>query len=170
MTALIAGIDIGNKGAIAILDGSGDLLTIEDMPILRDGPNSRPAISAPLLASIFRNLRPSVAYVEFVGARPGEAACGAFAFGRSRGVIEGVLGAAAIPVTLLTPASWKRAIGIPPGKDGAKDMARSEAIRRWPAKADLFARKGDHGRAEASLIAIAGLMRCGKLTPMLEAV
>jgi crossover junction endodeoxyribonuclease RuvC len=45
------------------------------------------------------------------------------------------------------------------GKDGAKDAARSNAIRRWPAKADLFARVKDDGRAEAALIGLAGLMR-----------
>ena len=42
-----------------------------------------------------------------------------------------------------------------------KDAARSEAIRRRPAKADLFARLKDDGRAEAALIAIAGMQREG---------
>jgi hypothetical protein len=37
--------------------------------------------------------------VEHVSARPREGAVGAFAFGRSRGVIEGVLAAAGVPVT-----------------------------------------------------------------------
>jgi crossover junction endodeoxyribonuclease RuvC len=64
-------------------------------------------------------------------------------------------------VTFLTPPVWKRAIGIPPGKDGAKDAARSEAIRRWPGQAGLFARVKDDGRAEAALIAVAGLLRKG---------
>ena len=50
-------------------------------------------------------------------------------------------------------------MGIAPGKDRAKDAARTKAIRRWPAKAPLFARKRDDGRAEAALIAVAGLMR-----------
>ena len=35
-------------------------------------------------------------FVEHVSARPGEGAVGAFAFGRSRGVIEGVLAAAGV--------------------------------------------------------------------------
>ena len=85
--------------------------------------------------------------------------CRAFAFGRSRGVIEGCPAAFAVPATLIAPAAWKRAVGIPPGKNGAKDAARSQAIRRWPAKADLFARVKDDGRAEAALIGLAGLMR-----------
>jgi crossover junction endodeoxyribonuclease RuvC len=42
---------------------------------------------------------------------------------------------------------------------GAKDAARSEAIRRWPDKAAWFARVKDHGRAEAALIGRAGLQR-----------
>ena len=83
------------------------------------------------------------------------------AFGRSKGVIEGVCAAAGVPVAFITPSSWKRAIGIPPGKDGAKDAARSEAIRRWPGQAGLFARVKDDGRAEAALIAVAGLLRKG---------
>jgi crossover junction endodeoxyribonuclease RuvC len=64
-------------------------------------------------------------------------------------------------VAFLTPPSWKRAVGIPPGKDGTKDAARSEAIRRWPHKAELFARVRDDGRAEAALIAVAGLAKEG---------
>jgi crossover junction endodeoxyribonuclease RuvC len=77
------------------------------------------------------------------------------------GVTEGVLGAAGIPATFLTPPNWKRLVGIPPGKDGAKDAARAEAIRRWPAHASFFSRVKDDGRAEAALIGIAGLMRKG---------
>ncbi len=46
--------------------------------------------------------------------------------------------------------------------DGAKDTARSEAIRRWPDKAGLFARVKDDGRADAALIAVAGLLKKGK--------
>lgn len=82
-------------------------------------------------------------------------------FGRSRGVIEGVCGAAGVSLSFLTPACWKRTVGIPPWKEGAKDVARSEAIRRWPAHARLFARVRDDGRAETCLIAIPGLLRKG---------
>jgi crossover junction endodeoxyribonuclease RuvC len=65
-------------------------------------------------------------------------------------------------VAFLTPPTWKRAVGIAPGKDGAKDAARSEAIRRWPHQAEFFARVKDDGRAEAALIAVAGLSKAGK--------
>jgi hypothetical protein len=161
MTGLILGIDIGSQGAVALLTSAGELLEIADMPILRDGPRGRPNVSAALLADIVVKMKAATAYVEFVGARPGEGAVGAFAFGRSRGVIEGVCGAAGLPLSFLTPSHRKRLVGIAPGKDGAKDIARSEAIRRWPAHASLFARVKDHDRAEAALIAFAGLVRAG---------
>lgn len=157
----IIGIDIGAKGAIALLSPAGELLEVEDMPILRDGPANRPNVNAPLLASIVYRWHATQAFVEFVAARPKEGPTGAFAFGRSRGVIEGVCAAAGVPVAFLTPPTWKRAIGIPAGKDGAKDAARSEAIRRGPTRAELFARVKDDGRAEAALIGLAGLLKGG---------
>jgi hypothetical protein len=57
-------------------------------------------------------------------------------------------------------ADWvaKRLADIPPGAEN-KDLARTRAIARWPARADLFARKCDVDRAEACLIALAGLKR-----------
>ena len=159
--ALVLGIDPGLGGALALLTADGVLLEVADMPVLADGASGRRAINAPLLAAQVRTWCVSVAYCELVGPRPGEGAVGAFGFGRSRGIIEGTLGALMVPVEMVAPAWWKRRIGIPPGKDGAKDAARSEAIRRWPGMAEFFARKKDDGRAEAGLIAVAALGRGG---------
>ena len=156
MTAVVLGIDIGATGAVALLTADGELVWVEDMPVLNDGPAGRRTVNAPLLAELLAKSHATQAFVEFVAARPGESSTGAFSFGRSRGVIEGVCAALSIPVTMLTPPRWKRIIGIAPGK-GGKDAARSEAIRRWPGRASLFARKSDDGRAEAALIAVAGL-------------
>ena len=161
MTALVLGVDIGSSGALALLTSEGVLVGIDDMPTLDDGPKGRPAVNPILLAARVRAWAPGEAFVEYVGARPGEAANGAFAFGRSRGVVEGVLGACGIPLRFITPPVWKRAVGIAPGKAGAKDAARSEAIRRWPKHAGFFAQVRDDGRAEAALIAVAGLSRGG---------
>lgn len=156
---MIVGIDFGAAGALALITPEGELVEVADMPILRDGPKGRPTVNGPLLADLLRRWEPKAACVEYVGARPGEGPAGAFAFGRSRGTVEGALAGLAIPATTITAPSWKRVVGIPPGKDGAKDAARSEAIRRWPGKAGLFARVKDDGRAEAALIAVAGLAR-----------
>jgi crossover junction endodeoxyribonuclease RuvC len=160
MTAtLFLGIDIGVQGAIAILNASGELVEVHEMPVLHDGPAGRRSVNGPLLASIIFASHADHAFVEHVAARPGEGPVGAFAFGRCRGILEGVLAAASIPCTFITPACWKRAVGLPPGRD--KDASRAEAIRRWPAQASLFKLKKSDGLAEAALIAVAGTLRKG---------
>lgn len=158
MSGPVIGIDIGSQGAIALVTPAGELLEVVDMPILRDGPKGRLNVSGALLADIIFRMKAGMAYVEFVGARPGEGPTGAFAFGRSRGVIEGVCAAAGVPIAFLTPATWKKTVGL---SLQSKDASRSEAIRRWPAHAAMFARVKDDGRAESALIAVAGIMRKG---------
>jgi crossover junction endodeoxyribonuclease RuvC len=158
MTApTIIGLDPGAHGAIAVLDEGGDLLAVHDMPSTVEA-NGRTATNAPLLAGILARTNARIAFCEFVGARPTDAKVAAFSFGRARGVIEGVVGALDLPIVFLTPPTWKRIAEIPPGVEH-KDLARTRAIARWPTRADLFARKMDVDRAEACLIAIAGLRR-----------
>jgi crossover junction endodeoxyribonuclease RuvC len=59
----------------------------------------------------------------------------------------------------VTVPTWRRAVGLP--ASATKEQSRGEAIRRFPGHAAMFARVKDDGRAEAALIAIAGLMRKG---------
>jgi hypothetical protein len=51
------------------------------MPVLQDGPKRRRAVNAPLLATIIYKSHAEQAFVESAGARPGEGAIGAIAFG-----------------------------------------------------------------------------------------
>jgi hypothetical protein len=51
MTGFILGIDPGAHGAIAVLDETGDLLAVEDMPSTPEA-SGRTATNAPLLAGI----------------------------------------------------------------------------------------------------------------------
>jgi len=157
MTGVILGIDPGASGALALLDEAGQLLEIHDMPSMPEA-NGRTATNAPLLAGIIARSHARIAYCEFVGARPTDAKVAAFAFGRARGVIEGVAGALGVPIVFLTPPTWKRLANIPPGTEN-KDLARTRVIARWPGQAELFRRKADVDRAEASLIGLAGILR-----------
>lgn len=160
MSACIIAIDIGVTGAAVRFGPDGIPIEFRDLPTLEDGAKGRRAINAPLLAELVRIWTPRRAYIEYVGPRPGEGAVQGFSFGRSKGVIEGVLGAFAVPIVWLTPPVWKRIIGLPAGPK-AKDAARSEALRRWPQHAAQFGRAMDHNRAEAALIGVAGMMREG---------
>jgi len=156
----IIGIDPGAHGAIAVLDETGELLEIHDMPAIEESAG-RPATNAPLLASLLARTHGQRIFCEFVGARPTDARASAFAFGRARGVIEGAAGALGLPIAFLTPPTWKRLANIPAGAEN-KDQARARAIARWPAMAESFARKKDVDRAEDALIGLAGLMREGR--------
>jgi crossover junction endodeoxyribonuclease RuvC len=151
----VLGIDVG--GAVSVHEETGELLELFDMPKLNDGPRGRPTINPVLLFAIISKSGAARAFVEFVGPRPREGSVQSFSFGRAKGQVEMACAALNIPIVWLTAPVWKRTVGIPPGTN--KDLARSEAIKRWPAKAELFKYKKDHNRAEAALIAVAGIRR-----------
>ena len=153
---IVLGIDPGAHGSVAVFV-NGALVEIFDTPALEE-KSGRPAVNAPLLAALLAKTHATAAFCEFVGARPTDAKASAFAFGRSRGVLEGICGALVMPISFITPQSWKRVAGIAPGAE-AKDTARGIAISKWPAMAEMFARKKDIDRAEAALIGWAALKR-----------
>ncbi len=147
---MIVGFDPGATGALARLTDGGDLLAVADMPVVEVRGKRR--VSAPLLAAIVREWAPRLAVIEEVGSRPGEGHAGAFAFGRSAGVLEGVCAMAGVPVVLARPDVWKRALKVTADKGSCRLMAQ----RLWPAHAASFARVRDDGRAEAALVAFYG--------------
>jgi crossover junction endodeoxyribonuclease RuvC len=103
-----------------------------------------------MLAQIIRLAeRPCTAMFERVNAMPGQGVTSVFSFGRSSGIVEGVLAALAIPTHIITPQVWQKAASVRGGKDGA----RQRATELFPAYAGLFARKKDDGRADASCMA-----------------
>jgi crossover junction endodeoxyribonuclease RuvC len=133
------------------------LRDIHDMPMLCGAPAGRRGVDAPRLSMIVAGTHAAKAYVGRVSAWPDESPLNAFAFGRRRGVVEGVCAALCIPISYVAPPVWRFKFGIPPGPSG-RDPARAEAARRWPAHAALFARVCDNARAGAALIGLAGLM------------
>jgi crossover junction endodeoxyribonuclease RuvC len=87
----------------------------------------------------------------------GQGVSSVFSFGRSAGIIEGVLAAFDIPTTLVTPQAWQKAMAVRDGKDGS----RERAMQLFPASAELFQRKKDDGRSDAALIAKYGYVYKG---------
>ena len=158
----VLGIDIGTTGAIVRLSDDGSqLLNFWDMPLVPDGPAGRNAVNAALLFSFLKKTTAKIAYVERVASRPTDSHVTAFSFGRSFGTITACLACAGIPIEYLTPVEWKSIVGLAKSADraSAKNASRAEAIRRFPAHADLFARVKDDGRSDAGLIALAGVLR-----------
>ncbi len=87
--------------------------------------------------------------VERVHSMPKQGVSSTFKFGAAYGSLRGVLAGLCIPTTLVTPGVWKKHHGLP----ADKEAARAFALRLFPGT-DLFSRKKDHGRAEATLIAL----------------
>jgi crossover junction endodeoxyribonuclease RuvC len=147
----ILGIDPGASGGIAFFSMQRGLLSIFDMPtveVKRGGKNKR-EVSAAMLNAIIGARDIDAAFVEKVGAMPGQGVSSMFQFGRSVGMIEGVLSALEIPTNYVTPQSWQKAVGA----RGGKDASRARAAELFPAYAANFTRKKDDGRADAALIA-----------------
>ena len=151
---MILGIDPGGGGALCFADFEKGLLDIVNMPIvalLRNGKIKR-EISAAMLAAVIRARRPDVAWLEKVGAMPGQGSSSMFQFGRGLGAIEGVLAALEITTHYVTPQKWQKAVGQRVGKDGS----RERASQLFPAYAGQFLRVKDDGRSDAALIAYYG--------------
>ena len=146
---IVMAIDPGLSGAIAVFEG-GALIDITDMPtheLSRNGKAKR-QISASALAGIFTQHDPRHVIVEKVSAMPGQGVTSMFSFGRSLGIIEGIVAAYDIPVTYVTPSVWTKAVG----RGAGKDASRARACELYPTHQKSFARVKDDGRADAVLI------------------
>ncbi len=151
----VIGIDPGLSGAVAVINGTDSLIVI-DMPTMtveRNGKSKR-QVSASELAAILSNYNSNDChvYVEKVSAMAGQGVTSVFSFGRSFGMIEGILAAFKLPVTYVAPATWVKAVGRGQGKDAS----RARAMELFPSDQDQFKLKKWDGRADAALIAYWG--------------
>lgn len=150
----IIGVDPGAAGAIAILEDTGKLVHVFDMPSVEvvTGGKAKRRVSPEMLAAELRLYanQGAVACVEQVGAMPGQGVSSMFAFGQAFGIVLGVMAGLAIPCQTITPAKWKKDMKLNAGKDAA----RAKAAQVWPGQAGEFKRVKDDGKAEAALIAL----------------
>jgi crossover junction endodeoxyribonuclease RuvC len=157
---LVAGIDPGLSGAVALLDAeTGAVIDIFDAPTLAlsRGGKAKRDIDVHALAGALDRDRIGHAFVEQVGAMPGQGVSGVFAFGKAYGITIGVLATLGAPMSFIAPQVWKRALQVPAAKDGA----RARASMLIPAAAHHWPLVKHDGRAEAALIATYGLRQIG---------
>ena len=155
------GIDPGLTGAIAVLWAENQ---VADMPTTVAGKGVvKREVNGVLLADMLRPFCGTPGSVRVVlertSAMPGQGVVSMFSMGVSRGVILGVLGALGVPFIDVAPQTWKAHFRLL-GAD--KDASRTLALRRFPELAGYLARKGDHNRAEALLLAVYGLDTANK--------
>ncbi len=151
---LTIGIDPGLSGAVAVLAPDNMIEALEDLPVIRDGRLAWVDGGAlqSLLLEVVGN-RSARVVVERVGAMPRQGVASAFNFGVGFGSILAIVQARQLPLELVTPAVWKRALGLSSDKRASLDRARL----LFPT-AELGLAKHD-GRAEALLLAHYALNR-----------
>ena len=151
----ILGVDPGIHGGLAVVaveDGAAPrLVEAIDIPVIGTGAKERVDVAA--IRNFIDRHQPGRALIERAQAMPKQGASSGFKYGRAVGAIEAAIALCAIPVEIVEPSVWKRFHKLP-GKE--KEASRQRALEIFPASHALLARKLDHGRAEASLIALYG--------------
>lgn len=149
---MIAGIDPGASGALAILDNRGAYVAHLIMPSVKLGKSTR--VNGAAIAAFLREHPVRHVYIERVAAMPGQGVSSMFTFGHAAGLVEGVVTGMGLPVDSITPQSWKRAAGLI-GSD--KDASRSRAIQLYPDLRILDLKAKGQAVADALLIARFGM-------------
>jgi hypothetical protein len=162
---ILIGIDPGLTGALAVLHDGGTPVFF-DMPLMRKRVKGK-QVNAGMLAVLLRGIRGRnpgasfLAVVEEVGTHKGEGPVGAMSFGRTVGVIDGVLATLDVPAITVTPQIWKKSLNLMrkrgessrDTKSERKDEARALALKLYPECSYELALKKHGGRADALLIA-----------------
>jgi crossover junction endodeoxyribonuclease RuvC len=152
---LILGVDCGIRGGLALIavdnGAAPQLVEAIDIPVVGTGAKER--VDAIALRDWLTAHKPQHGYVERAQAMPGQGASSGFKYGRAVGAIEAALACCEIPVTVVETSAWKKFYRLA-GKD--KEGGRQRALELFPASHSMLARKLDHGRAEASLVALYG--------------
>jgi crossover junction endodeoxyribonuclease RuvC len=146
------GLDPGIRGGLAVVDSERGLLAAIDIPTIGVGASERVDVLA--VAEWIRAQQPDLAFVERAQAMPKQGASSGFKYGRATGSLEAAIILALVSFEVVEPPAWKKAFRLR-GKE--KEAARQRALELFPAAHALLARKRDHGRAEAALIALFGL-------------
>ena len=130
------------------------LVECTDIPVIGSGAKERVDVAA--IRNFIDQHRPIRALIERAQAMPKQGASSGFKYGRAVGAIEATIALCSIPMEIIEPSAWKRFWKLP-GKD--KESGRQKALQLFPAAHAALARKKDHGRAEASLIALFGVQQ-----------
>lgn len=167
------GIDPGLEGAVAVLDGEGNLACLWDIPIeyvkrKRRQKQVHLELLDRIIAALPRYDRPAV-HLEWPTTRPDEAAEASKNFGVGLGQLEALCMARGLEVVKLPPQKWKQDLGLPGKKHPhytpteARKAACNFACRMIPnlERSTVYGPRGGakDGRAEALLMAWWGWSR-----------
>ena len=146
--SFILAIDPGVTGALALYDPAlRDRVGIYDMPIVGGD------VDPHQLVAIMGKYDISHAFIERVHPRPKEGVSSVWRFASAYTTVCVVVKLCNVPLVLVTPGRWKKALNLKGGPEG-KEQSRARAIETFPYCSSHFSRKKDHNRAEAALLAV----------------
>ena len=148
---IIAGVDPGAQGAIAIIDSDLNVFMVADMP--KDNKT---------FVDIIRNnkYKPDVTFMEDVHALPKQSTVASFTFGKNVGKAE-LLAWCLGNVRPVTPTVWKKKLCLKRDSKESKTEYKHKSIelaKRLFPEAEYCLKASKDGRAEALLIAYYGLL------------
>jgi len=171
----IASCDPGKTGALALINGDGDLVDLVDMPISTWKGKKKLIFKAGQVVETYEedwafdragikelleNWRllysVDILYVEKLQARPDISGHAAILMGFNAGLVQGSGEALGYQVNEVTPQTWKKAMCVTADKKTSLKAVRD----RWPVD-PRFKFEKHHNRAEAALIGLYGLQHGG---------
>jgi crossover junction endodeoxyribonuclease RuvC len=149
----VLGVDCGIRGGLAVVElnvgAAPQLIDAADIPVTGIGAKER--VDALALRTWIQTYRPDHALIERGQAMPKQGASSGFKYGRACGALEAAIALCGIPMTIIEPTAWKKFHGL---RGGEKEASRQRALQLFPTAHALLARKKDHGRSEAALLAL----------------
>src|SRR5215470_16760810 len=156
---IVVGIDPGVRPTLCRIDTSNGAVDFNEdtAVVMRKGRKGKRTVpQAALIANILRRWAPDHVVIEAVnpvgkiaGQKRSPLTGGLLM--HARGICEGVVAGLGIPLDLVVPSVWTKAMKVTPGS--GPEGARKRALEINPALAQALARKGDHNRAASFLLA-----------------
>ena len=140
----LAMVMVHNSAAPQVVDAIG-------LPSI--GVKAKQRINVLALREWVQQHQPDYAFIERGQAMPRQGSSSGFRYGRGCGALEATIQLLEIPMTIVEPSMWKKFYGL---RGGDKESGRQRALLTFPAAHALLARKRDHGRSEAALLALYG--------------
>jgi len=151
----VIGIDPGIHGGLALVNicdgGAPVLVDAIDIPVI--GVKAKERVDVLAIRAWVQQHRPQHAFIERAQAMPRQGASSGFKYGRATGAIEAAIAYCEVPITVVEPAVWKKTHHL---RGGDKEGARQRALQLFPSAHALLARKRDHNKSEAALVALYG--------------
>lgn len=150
----ILGFDPGNNGSICLYNE--EQIIIFPMPTLeitRNGKKRNQIDLYELARFVDKYAKDIVkAYIENPQGMPAMASNSTYRLGLNVGIAQMVIAANFIPMELVSPATWKRSMGLTKNKDDSR-LKASQISPQW---SHHWTKKSDDGKAESFLLAYWG--------------